>query len=342
MERVAIYPYNAELLPYVKYFCKLDKNSKLTKLYSPSGYCLIGKDAAYAHNHPEIGLSVTDACSIDVADFDTLLLACGIDEENDELYPQIGEITRLVSESGKRIVKCEDFSGEYYMTHKRTLGDFGTVRTPIILIGGILTQADTTDVLIALHLELCERGFRPATLSRHPIGKFFGLHTTYDILNDTSLKEIEKTYRINNFLRNIENYELPDVILVEAPDAVMSFSTIVPNGFGIYTNMVCRAATPDYFVCCVPCVLGSGTFLESISKKFEHTLGVGITAAHISNTFADSADILATREFSHAYADLSFVKVQLEKEKLKSEIHMSDVIGSGINEIYTYLFEQEG
>ena len=53
--------------------------------------------------------------------------------------------------------------------------------------------------------------------------------------------------------------------------------------------MLCQAAPPDYLLCCVPCDLAVGNFLEMLSDDFSHRLGAAISRVCVSNFIVDSA-----------------------------------------------------
>ena len=134
---------------------------------------------------------------------------------------------------------------------------------------------------------------------------------------------------------------MPDVIIVEAPDAVMKYNDTVPNGFGILSYMICQSVPPDYFICCVPCDLCDGKFLSSLSTGLSPVLGSSITAAHVSNAFTDGAEVISMRKLSHVFVDMSYVQEKLKLTKARSKIPMLNVIDEGICELYDILHNNE-
>lgn len=75
--------------------------------------------------------------------------------------------------------------------------------------------------------------------------------------------------QLNQFIRSIVNIESPQLILAEAPDAIIKYNDVVPNGFGIRTFMLCQAILPDYFIASVTCDLAVNDFLESVSSGIQ-------------------------------------------------------------------------
>lgn len=70
----AIYPFCAEILPVIKLFENLQKEYSLKYIISPKGFGYVEQDAAYACNHPQIGIKVLDEIPFDKDDWSTLLL----------------------------------------------------------------------------------------------------------------------------------------------------------------------------------------------------------------------------------------------------------------------------
>lgn len=356
---VAIYPYCAELLPIVKYFETLQKEYTISKLISPPGLGLGGKDSAYACNHPDMGLIVTDI--IDVADpsWDVLMLTrpekpivsdamlsevaeAAIAAEKRVLYfdesmvkipEQILAMSRLHPEKIRLLTeKTSPLAGKE--ASKYTL-----LKTPVILVGGLVEEADVLEVLMGIRACMRETNLHPLVVSKQTLGRIFGFHSISHIFNESETAIDQKILKLNLFLQDLEHDELPDVILLEAPDALMRFNNFAPNGFGILTYMLCQAVAPDYLVCCTPCDLGVGDLLEMLSKDFEYRLGAPIVAAHISNAVVDSAQILQTNQVSVVHEDLKEVQAQLEREACKSRIPLFDVVSHGPRGLYESLFE---
>lgn len=110
---------------------------------------------------------------------------------------------------------------------------------PTVLVGGLVAEADTFEVLLRLIARLRADGLCVTGITRHPLGELFGLHTLNHILDRKDIPEAEKILELNRFVRRLETAERPSIILMEAPDAVIKFNNYAPNGFGIHTYMLC-------------------------------------------------------------------------------------------------------
>ena len=207
---------------------------------------------------------------------------------------------------------------------------YGTLRAPVMLVGGLAATADSFEVLTGMALGLQKEGpAAPGDLQAAPWGSSSGF--TASIIFSTvgmGQKRIE-LLGLNTFLQDLERRYLPDLILMEAPDPVMRYNNIAPNGFGIRTYMLCQAAPPDYLLCCVPCDLAVGNFLEMLSDDFSHRLGAAISGVCVSNFIVDSANLLQTREVSYARTGMEMVYAQIEREGPCSKIPMFYAAAAG-------------
>jgi peptide maturation system protein (TIGR04066 family) len=356
----ALFPFDSHLLPAVKLFEELQDKYTLRALISPSGYGLTGRDAGYSRNHPPVGLTVNDALDPTDPTWDTLILSQPHRTEamaNAELESvaeravQLGKSVLYFDYGSTNVFEellslSEHHPGkfEFYgkTPHTPAIPAFNVekykyIDTPVVLIGGLVAEADTFEVLLRLTARLRADGWCVTGITRHPLGKHFGLHTVNHIFDSKSMTGEAKILELNRFVRSLEAAERPNVILMEAPDAVLKYNNYAPNGFGIQTYMLCQAVRPDYFVCCVPCELAQGLFLETISRDFEYRLGSSIHAAHVSNLVVDSMDVAQTNSISYTHVDLAEVRAQITKHGESSPIPLFDVVSNGVDRLSAHL-----
>lgn len=356
----ALYPFASPLLPAVKLFKELQDKYMLRKLIAPSGYGLTGWDAGYSRNHPPVGLAVTDVLDMSDPTWDTLILSPSPWTET-MANVMLESAAEGALQSGKSVLYL-DYDGTNVSEKLLSLSEFypGKVEfyckdslipaislfdkerykyidTPVVLIGGLVAEADTFEVLLRLTARLRADGWCVTGITRHPIGTLFGFHTINHILDNMTMTGEAKILAINQLIRRLELTERPSIILIEAPDAVLKYSNYAPNGFGICTYMLCQAVQPDYFVCCVPCEFTDGQFLEKISRDFKYRLGSPIHAVHVSNLVIDSMDVVGTNTISYTHADLAEVRAQIIKSGENSSIPLFDVVSDGADGLLAHL-----
>ncbi|MCL2052181.1 MAG: hypothetical protein FWG91_10710 [Lachnospiraceae bacterium] len=359
---VAIYPYCSELLPIVKHFEDLQDKYSIARLFSPAGLGLGGKDAAHARNHPNVGHIVLDGFKADETSWEVLFLT-RVNQLHVFDEDTICDIANKTLSAGKRIIYFDNSKkdvpeqirklSEIYpvaMTiitedmhldeAKRGDGNYKVLEIPIVLVGGLFAAEDTLEVLLGLASCLKKQGVNTTVVSKHCHAKMSGLnyHCLNHLFYDGNITEVAKIMAVNLCLKNLEQTELPDIILIEAPDSVMRYNNIAPHGFGIYTYMLGQAIKPDYFICCVPTDLAISNLLAEISKDLSVRLGAVIDAVHVSNIIIDSANVTQAKKVSYVYANLDTVKKQIQKQGGHSEIPFFDVVSDGVGGICSILF----
>ncbi|MCL2717521.1 MAG: hypothetical protein FWE14_01910 [Lachnospiraceae bacterium] len=360
---VAIYPYCAELLPIVKYFEKMQEKYVIARLISPPGLGLGGKDAAYARNHPSVGHIVTDEFYADDLSW-TILIITRVFQPNVFNDKKISSIAVSALAAGKKVL--------YFDNHQKnvpdsivtlandypddiititadtqllnlTIGDgnFKELETPVIIVGGLVAAEDTLEVSLSIADCLQKQGQKITIISKHNHSKILSrrFHSLIHIFNNNELTEVEKIIIINSYMKDLEQSEMPDIIIVEAPDSVMRYNNTIFHDFGIHTYMLCQAMNPDYFVCCIPNDLADGNFIKAINKDLSYRLGAAIGAVHISNIIVDSADITHSKKISYVHTNLGLVKNQIKKQSNEMEISFFDVVKDGADGICAILFD---
>lgn len=361
--KVAIYPFCAELLPVVKTFEKLQNHYTISRLVSPRGFGLTGHDAGYACNHSDTGIIVTDEFDYDHAEWTTLILFEPImmKEKMDYPYEMIAE---QAIQSGKHVVflgastKVNDQMNKIFDQYPNQIEirtclnwnskrlvershNFHEAEIPIVLVGGILEEADVFEVLLKLAVKMKEEGVNALIFTKHPIGGLLSFQNMNHIWDFTNCTEAQKINELNHYINNMVDSIRPDVILLEAPDAVMRYNDKAPNGFGVRTFMICQAITPDQFICCVPFGYAVGEFISAISLGLEKTLGSPITAIHASNVLTDHQEIIQRNDIMIVHSNRKSVRDQLIKEGVNSRIPMYDVVRDGIDSLYNDFFYNE-
>lgn len=356
----ALFPFNPRLLPAVKLFEELQDKYTLRKLVSPPGLGLTGKDASYSRNHPQLGMTVTDILDVTDSTWDVLLLTSEPDAELIE-DTKLATAAEHALRAGKSVLyfdysrsgmpkKIRALSEAYPDMMNIFSGDkpipanlgfdndeYRQNNAPVVLVGGLVGEEDTCEVVLRLAARLRADGFFVTAITRQPLCHLWGLHTVNHIYDRNDLDEPQKILELNRFVRSIESAERPHIILIEAPDAVMRFNDIAPNGFGIRTYMLCQAVRPDYFVCCVPFELAASQFLDGISADFERRLGSPIHASHASNLVIDSIDLVQTRSVSYIHADLDMVRQQIAGTGEYLSIPLFDVVSYGVEGLHAHL-----
>ena len=327
MEHATIYPYSSSLLPIVRNFHELQNEYVLDHIISHPGSGLTGKAAAYVCNQPNISIDVEETLDLQ-APWTTLFVDVSRLTDRESANKLLAD----ANASHKKVFLIEDTSGHIPSWHRDiqsrlSKNEFPArlckeeidqiqsemmheITTPIFLVGGLVEQADTLDVVCSITKILRQKGLRVEVVTSKPACRLLGFHDMSYLFDRTKVLE-DIIQSINKFIYAVQNKFLPDVILVLAPDGMIQYNSLVPNGFGIKTYMTCQAVCPDYCYCCVPADMSSPEMIESLSTDFMYRYGVAINAAHISNLVVDTMQILQDRKLSFSYLEMESVNKYL-------------------------------
>ena len=333
---VALYPLTPTILPVVMHWEQLQPDYRLASLLAPSGFSVAGHDAGHMLHLPDTGIRVDDRIDSRPEAWD-ILLAVETAEDNEGICEERLELVRwalshekLVHYIGRSPDSVPDglreLAGEYEgrvrittlwtkredLYPKEKLHRF---QVPLVLVGGLIEEADVFAMLVKLYARLVQDGERPLVVTKQPIGGLLGFASIEPALCALSVDEAEKIERINVLLKDLETREQPSIILLEAPDAVMKYNNYLTNGFGIRTYMLAQAAEPDAFLCCIPSELGEMPFVEEISRDFSLRLGVGIDAVHVSNAVIDGVDFRQERKLYLTHTTLEDIDGRIRQQR---------------------------
>ena len=349
MSGVALYPFDAALLPVVRHFETMQKKDTLRSVMSVPGYGGIGKDAAYACNQPDIGIKVVQDTEGEIENWEILYLALrhlphtydvktllrrvlkqgkqviGIGSKSEMQYGWVKELKREIPELQMQTT-------DRFLPEVKATQEYQPIQTPVVFAGGIAGREDVLEVILTLAEELRSSGKTVACITNEPICTLLGCYDFSALYREYTELPIVIT-QINQTVQAIEKELLPDVILMEAPDALIRYHSLTPNGFGIYSYMLAQAVRPDYMVCCMPADMAYDELIQYFSRDFSNRYGIGIDAVHISNMFIDGSEVAHMKKMTVFYGDMQLVKPPLQMLEETSKLFAFNVVlqqGQGI------------
>ena len=120
--------------------------------------------------------------------------------------------------------------------------------TPIIAVSGISPMTQKFDVQLYFRDRFSKDGYKVSQIGTKEISYLFGFHAWESALYDNSYSEIEKIGRINQYIKDIESYEKPDVFIIGIPDALIPYTHKHTFRYGIPAYEIFSAMTPDFMV----------------------------------------------------------------------------------------------
>lgn len=356
-KKVALYPFFPRLLPYIKYYEKLQDQYDISEVYAPEGLGLTNRDIAFACNHPSIGKKGILIDKIMESNVEILALVDDMEDDfkNEEFY-HIAEMTLEMRKKVNYYAKSMDsishgmweLSDRYKEDMKIILEEpkqnklgqtKGGLQTPVILIGGLVDEPDVLEVLLQVYLNLKELGLRVSVFTKTP----FSLGTSFHSINPLFENKFDEKRKISNLkdtLKEIEHLENPDIILIESPDAIMEYNELANNGYGIRTYMLSLAAIPDSMICVIPTELCVEEYVSMVSNFVKEKYNTVLDGVHASNVVIDSLDVMQSQKLSWVYIPLEEVDKNLEKNGKGFKIPIINALRDGTETITKNIIER--
>lgn len=349
-QAVVWYPFCPEFLPVVRWFEQGQDGYELRYLVSPSGYGYGGRDAGDACNQPSVGKIVSEELPFDREDWDTLLLCRPRWIRGDLPFIETAEEAaahgkQVLFVNPENIWETEEFErlkrecpGQIHSLERPEInpeGSFYSPQVPVVLVGGFFAQSGSFEAVLQLYLKVKEEGYRPAVFCRNEAGALFGFYSFGHIWSDPAADENEKIQQLNYYINGVVRDTYANLILIEAPDALMRYNANTLNCFGIRSYMLCQAVVPDYLVGCLSYEMLEPELIEKLSDDCRVRLGCAFCAVWPENVVLDAYRTREIKRSDVVYMPYEHMYRKIREVKEKGgRIPVIDVSVGGAEELY--------
>lgn len=364
----AVFPFHERMLPFVRHFNQAQDTYHICQAIAWSGMGLNGQDVAYICRHPSIGIPVVLPTESETflnwqvlfVDYDEL-------EKAHSIFDAFAFFEKLLSDEKKIIVTTRKsnlnlsnewsrlsnkypnqvmfFSEQHIIEGISLPGDGGykLLPIPVLMVGGLITQEDCLEVILSLRESLIKQGKVISCLTESNMGLLMGMHSYTHIFDkEAGLSEEDKALELNRLAQIIIQAERPSLLIIEAPDPMLKYNNMAPNGFGLQSYLSCQALKPDMLVCSVPADMAMvENLLNLFSEDFKIRYGTPITAVHISNVVVDSFDVAQLHTITRVHIDFRQAGFLYEQKGKSQTFPVFDVVSEGADKLTQLLFQEE-
>ncbi|RCX12216.1 peptide maturation system protein (TIGR04066 family) [Anaerobacterium chartisolvens] len=354
--RVAVYPYDNEMYPYLKYKSMLE-NIDIRMLLSPAGWALGSKKACGY----EIKTMLT---ADDYSELDALWITDSINKLQEEhLYEVIEEMLR----NGKQIILSRKIHPETYYaileTCKRYSGalidksinvkDFTKeniplslqeIYTPIVCVAGIGERTDK--FLVQLGVKHCfeKMGYDVAMVSSRTNSIFLNNVHAFPAFMEGDLPAEYKIVLFNHFIKEIEQLKEPEVIIVGIPEGIMPMSKLQVGYFGIHAFEIFNAITPDFLALCLYGNDISDLYLSEMKKIIQYRFQTNVDSFYLSNTMQDVFTVNRAMPIEYFARETENIRLLVsnleaaagEKNKIYTELDIEAMVQQMVKQLNEY------
>lgn len=312
-QRVAIYPFDHEFLPLVRNNPQ-ENRWQFTHLISPAGWGFAGKDAGELDQGSEVGIEVSDNLEKTFDFVDTVLFAQSvraIDKEK-EILPKLEmaiknkkNIICTVDLSSKQCLQyqsmcaSEGCSFNYYnnnLFNKSEIKDFlhqelvlRDISSSVVMVFGITNNMGKLDSQLALQQFFKEQGYKTSLISSKSYGSLLNTHPAPGFLFCNDFSETEKVLLFNQYVKQIEIKEKPDVIIIGVPGGLFPLKKQDTANFGILPFIMSRSAQPDASIVCTYAEGYSKQYFDELNPVLDNRFSMGLVGYSINNVTIDFA-----------------------------------------------------
>lgn len=340
-----VYPFSESAISIVKYWIK-NRKYNIKKLVTPKAWMNIkGQviDGGKFNNGYKIGVSVSNDFEQEMQDCETVIFV-------DSMYTNYmrDDLLRKMSysiENSKNVVCCIELEckeEEYFdslgkenkvtfeikkgkICCNETLEDrFYKPEAIIIGVGKLIDELDSSFTIIECINGYREEGYKAVAITTNK--NLCAIDCCYypDKLMKSGLNECEKVLYFNQFIRFVEQNEMPDIIIIDMPTAMMKYSGLIQNQFGVLPYIISQAVDIDYFILVAHIDAFNFEFYKKISQCFKYRFGYEIDVINVMNVIMDISDSVERRKASCNYVPLSVLLQYIENVQKESKIKLYD------------------
>lgn len=333
MRKALIYPFEGQST-YFFSFNSLIKEFDVVGAVSPNGWGLTGKDVGLINGEDFIGYEVKKSFDeFDVKDFDAVVLVDSFRslDFNDTILKNLYLITQqgkdiifcrnLIQADQDKIyqlclqnnVKCFNAKGmsNNYMSKENARRNIISIRVPIIFVLGIAQRTQKFHIQLALRQDLQRMGYKISGIGSKNHCEIFGFHSFPEFMFSKEIIEEDKVVLFNNFVKDIEINENPDLIIIGIPGGIMPINKQFPEGFGILAYLTSQAVKPDTTILSLLYEDYNKLYYDEISKLLQYRLGCAVDCFNLSNVKFDYQESESLGEKCYTVIDNKFINKKI-------------------------------
>jgi peptide maturation system protein (TIGR04066 family) len=160
------------------------------------------------------------------------------------------------------------------------------INVPILLICGISEYTNKFELQLKARNEFLKRGYNVSQVGSKEYSRLFGMHNFPEFMF-SNMQDVDKIYRFNSYIKEIENTEEPEILIIGVPGGAMQYDADHPNGFGIINYLVSNALTVDVTMLSLAFNEYDESFWDFAENYMKYRYEYPVQSFHLSNIFHD-------------------------------------------------------
>ncbi len=335
-KRTLVYPYDVEFTPILRHSEMLSGYS-IAALVSPQSWGFNGKDASAADGGDKLNISIS-------SDFEGLLSSCDtvmFSESEHKLDFDVNILpkVKIAAEKGKEIILLSDLEdeniealeeiclkfkvklkffsnmGDRFFNRDSDYYKLQKINTPVVFVTGVHEKIHKFEIQLSLREALINAGYKVSQVGTRSYCEMLGFHSFPQIMYNSCWSERTKILAFNHYIKDMENTEKPDVIIIGIPGGAMRLSENFAGRFGITAYEISQAVSADAVVFSTYYEDYLPEYFNNLSTSMKYKLDFDITCFNLSNVKFDWDVARETGSESYLLMDSSFIDKKKEGYK---------------------------
>ena len=166
-----------------------------------------------------------------------------------------------------------------------------TIETPIVVVTGLCDNCLKFELQLAIRDSFLRKDIRVSQIGSRHYSELFGFHSFPGFMFENQYTEEEKILAFNQYIRDLERNENPEVIVIGIPGGIMQYSGRVLNGFGVKAYEVGCAISSDYTILAIPCEGIDNEYVDILSQILKYRNNMILDCICIANTHYNDESI---------------------------------------------------
>ena len=349
-KRIIIYPFSEQSIAFVKYLERFNSLMTVQRIATEGGLFSIGYDASEIdHRQQKIGHVVEQYTDAQLDGCDVLVIP-SLDVSDKLLYKKITDAIRnALSRSMEvycgvilhdkevnefSISNCDKFSylpsslvSEEKEDDWLMVKPFYEPNAVVIFVGTVCIQDHVRESAFAIIDGLRRCGYRTTGIIQSCESALLGLHSMPSSLDFSKGVTADWIKKFNEFIREIDETEKPEVIIIELPGILHRYDDFIVGDYGLLPFAITQAVSPDFLHVCLPFDMCSPGLVTELSKICEGKFCHGIDSVHVSNVLKHGMESSSMMRYTHTHINSSHVRDLLNSFGTDMTIPMFDITG---------------
>ncbi len=218
-------------------------------------------------------------------------------------------------------------------------GDFlKPINTPVVCLCSLYGNLCKFELQLMLRKELIKREISFVQIGTKDFSEEFGFFNVPWFMVDEDISDKDKTLMFNRYLKEIEETEKPDLIVIGVPGEMCAASETYVAGFGYLARDYFYAVKPDIVIMSVPYSLFSNDDLNYISRGIRNRFGSAVDVFCRTNKHLLLEDTELEQDFTYLTVNKEDLKENIVTENLYDleQNQVSKITDIVLNKLKTY------